>query len=248
MIIKEQTILISGGAGSIGEFLVSEFHSSAKKIIVIDKDEKRLKALNEKFPGISVYAADLTHADDISKIVSEIFQSNNVSVLINNAGLIHSESLINILKPDNKKHSFETWDKTIRSNLYSAFILTVNVTEKMVEKKIKGVIINFSSISANGNLGQTAYSAAKAGVEAMTVTWAKELGIFGIRSAAIAPGFIDTVSTRNALSETNLNKWKKSVPINRLGELKEIYSAAKFIIENDYYNGQVLKIDGGLRI
>ena len=68
------------------------------------------------------------------------------------------------------------------------------VIEKMVIKRTKGVVINISSISAKGNIGQTAYSAAKAGVEALTKTWAKELGIFGIRVVAIAPGFIDTPS------------------------------------------------------
>jgi 3-oxoacyl-[acyl-carrier protein] reductase len=248
MILSEQTVIITGGAGSIGEFLVADLYQQVNKLIVIDKDEEKLKALKEKFGAIEIYSCDLTDSNKVSETITAISQAYNVSVLINNAGFIHSEPLLNILKPAERKHSFEAWDTTIKRNLYTAFFTTASVVDEMVAKRIKGVVINISSIAAKGNIGQTAYSAAKAGIEAMTVTWAKELGMFGIRSVAIAPGFFDTTSTKDSLTEANVKKWTKSVPLNRLGGLHELASAVKFIIDNDYFNGQTLELNGGLKI
>jgi 3-oxoacyl-[acyl-carrier protein] reductase len=248
MILAEQTIILTGGAGSIGEFLVSNLLESAGKLVVVDKNEEKLQALKNRFNNIEIFSCDLTDAGKVLETVTQIFKTYQGSVLINNAGFIHSEPLINILKPDERKHSFTAWDDTIKANLYSTFYMTATVAEQMVAQKIKGLIINISSISAKGNMGQTAYSAAKAGIEAMTITWAKELGMFGIRAAAIAPGFFDTASTQNSLSEANIKKWSKSVPLNRLGKLEELASGVRFIIENDYYNAQTLAIDGGLKI
>ena len=118
----------------------------------------------------------------------------------------------------------------------------------MVSNRTSGVIVNVSSIAAKGNIGQTAYSAAKAGIEAMSATWSKELGIFKIRSVAIAPGFIDTNSTKNSLSESVMEKWKKQIPLGKLGELEHIGKAVEFAITNDYLNGKVIQVDGGLTI
>jgi len=248
MILAEQTIVLTGGAGSIGDFLVSNLYQSASRLVVVDKNEEKLQILKNRFNNIEVYCCDLTAPEKVSETVGEIFKTNKVSVLINNAGFIHSEPLVNILKPEERKHSFIAWDETIKANLYSAFYMSATAAEQMVAQKIKGLIINISSISAKGNMGQTAYSAAKAGIEAMTITWAKELGMFGIRAAAIAPGFFDTASTQNSLSEANIKKWSKSVPLNRLGKFEELASGIRFIIENDYYNAQTLSIDGGLKI
>ena len=249
MNISESIILITGGAKGIGNHLAVSFSGAAKKVIVIDKDQEALDAIDKR-SGISCYACDLTDPEQVSKTIEVVFnECGNINVLINNAGLIHSEPLLNIIKRDDPKHSIENWKKTIDTNLNAVFYVTVNVVEKMYQKRIKnGVIINISSISAQGNMGQSAYSAAKAAVEAMTKTWSKELGMFKIRSAAIAPGFFNTESTKNSLSENVLSKWEQSVPLKRLGNLDEIVSGAKFIIENDYFNGKILSIDGGLTI
>jgi len=110
------------------------------------------------------------------------------------------------------------------------------------------VIVNISSISASGNEGQTAYSAAKAGVDAMTVTWAKELGRWGIRCNAVAPGFIGTESTRQALKQDVVERIRASTPLRRLGEAQEVALAVAALVENDFMNGVVLRVDGGLRI
>lgn len=249
MNIKETTILITGGGKGIGNFMAVSFSKIAAKVIVIDNDKLSLDAI-DKTLGISSYCCDLTDSDEVAKTISEIYTDcGNVNVLINNAGFIHSEPLFNMLKRNDPKHSIENWKKTIDVNLNAVFYTTVNVVEKMYAKRIKnGVIINISSISAQGNSGQSAYSASKAGVEAMTKTWSKELGMFKIRCVAIAPGFINTESTRNSLSENVLGKWEQAIALKRLGNPEEIVSGVKFIIENDYFNGKILSIDGGLSI
>jgi 3-oxoacyl-[acyl-carrier protein] reductase len=110
-----------------------------------------------------------------------------------------------------------------------------------------GVIVNMSSISRAGNLGQTNYSAAKAGVAAMTVVWARELARYGIRVGAVAPGFVRTPMVESMREEVLL-KVTAPVPLARLGEPEEIARAVGFIFENDFFTGRCLELDGGLRL
>lgn len=247
MKIKDQIILISGAAGSVGTFLTEILSKEAKKVIAVDRDVIKLSALQNE-GKIESYACDLSNPNEVVTVIGSILLENQVTVLINLAGLIHSEPLVNLLNKDNSHHSFTTWDDTIKANLYSTFYLSSIVSESMVKKRIKGLIVNTSSVAAQGNLGQTAYAASKAGVEAMTKVWSKELGMFKIRCACIAPGFFNTTSTHGSLNETVIEKWKKMIPIGKLGELTEFSSAVRFIIENDFYNGKVLQLDGGLNI
>jgi 3-oxoacyl-[acyl-carrier protein] reductase len=247
MDIRTARILITGGARGIGNFLASGLLESGSRIFVADKDQDLLSAL-PAHPQLSKHVCDVTDEGSVAALVEDIFSNHGgVNVLINNAGIIHSELLVNRAHPDGK-HAKTSWDKVIDVNLNSVFYVTSNVVRAMVAKREKGVIINISSISAKGNAGQSAYSASKAAVEALTKTWSKELGMYKIRSVCIAPGFFNTPSTRESLSEAILTKWEKSVPLNRLGELDELLMAAKFLIENDYYNGRILEVDGGLTI
>ena len=118
----------------------------------------------------------------------------------------------------------------------------------MIAKRTKGVMINFSSISAKGNAGQVAYSSAKAGIESMTKVMAKELGMFKIRVAAIAPGFIDTPSTHSALSEGMIDYWIKETPLRKMGTIEDIIESVKFIVTCDHLTGTTISVDGGLSI
>jgi len=117
----------------------------------------------------------------------------------------------------------------------------------MVKHRVKGVIINISSISRAGNLGQTNYSAAKSAVDAMTVTWAKELSKYGIRVGAIAPGYINTEMVAKIRPDV-LEKLVQNIPVGRLGEMEEISHAVQFILRNDFFTGRILEVDGGMRI
>jgi 3-oxoacyl-[acyl-carrier protein] reductase len=160
--------------------------------------------------------------------------------------LIHSEPLLNLMDTATKRHRIQTWEATIRSNLTATFVTTSVIAEHMALSRTKGVIVNFSSIAASGNPGQTAYAAAKAGVEAMTGVWARELGPLGIRAVAIAPGFVLTESTKAAMSDDALAELKRRTPILRLGKPAEIASAVLFAIENDFVTGTTIAVDGGL--
>jgi 3-oxoacyl-[acyl-carrier protein] reductase len=110
-----------------------------------------------------------------------------------------------------------------------------------------GVIINISSISRSGNAGQSNYSAAKAGVVALATTWARELARYGIRAGAIAPGFTSTELLAGMPPEMR-DKVTAPVPLKRLGLPEEIAHAALFIVENDFFSGRCLDVDGGLRL
>lgn len=249
MNLNEAHILITGGANGIGKALASQLVAHAEKVMVIDRDNNALNELSNVIPAIKTYQADLTDYAQVQEVIDKIAEENGkINVLINNAGLIHSEPLINLLSREDIKHNVDNWRKTIDINLNAVFYVTSQVAEKMVKKRHKGVIINISSISAGGNVGQSAYSAAKAAINALTVTWSKELGMFGIRCNAIAPGFFDTESTRKALSEAKIKTYQKATPINKLGQTKDLAEAVEFIIKNDFYNGAILSLDGGLRI
>lgn len=117
----------------------------------------------------------------------------------------------------------------------------------MVETQSKGVIINISSVSRAGNAGQSNYSASKAAVAAMTVTWAKELARFGIRTGCIAPGLVETAMAAQMRPDMR-ERFLSTVPLRRLAEPSEVADAACFILENDYFTGRVLELDGGTRV
>ena len=108
------------------------------------------------------------------------------------------------------------------------------------------MIINISSIAKAGNIGQSNYAATKAGVAALVTTWAGELKRFGIRVAGIAPGVISTDMTDSMKPEA-LERIEKVIPLGRLGDREELANAAMFIIENEYMNGRLIELDGGLR-
>ncbi|MFA5455754.1 MAG: SDR family NAD(P)-dependent oxidoreductase [Sulfurimonas sp.] len=247
MKLENRIAIVTGGASGLGKVTVEMLLSNNAKVVVLDINKEALDSLAEN-ENILKIVCDITKEDEIANAVNKTIEKfSKIDILINNAGILYSEPLINIMSKE-KRHSIENWQKVIDINLTAPFVLGSYVAEQMVLNRTKGVIINISSISAKGNAGQSAYSAAKAGLESMTKVWAKELGGFGIRSVAIAPGFMDTESTHMAVSEKILEEMKKQTPIKRLGNAAHIASAIKFVIENDHVNGKTLKIDGGLTI
>ena len=117
----------------------------------------------------------------------------------------------------------------------------------MIALGSKGVIINISSISRAGNMGQTNYAATKAGVQAMAVVWAKELARYSIRAASIAPGFINTEMVA-AMKPEAMKKLTSGIPLQRVGDPDEVAHAVEFILRNDYFSGRCIDLDGGLRL
>jgi len=249
MELKDSKIIITGAGSGFGKAMALSFANLGAKIAGLDINQEALEELKNQNRDINIYLCDVTNHIKIDEIFQLIFlEFGGSNILINNAGIMKNSPLVNFLQRNERRHSIEMWNEVIDVNLNSVFYTTRTFVDLMLKNRCKGAIINISSIAANGNIGQTAYSASKAAVEAMTKVWAKELGTFGIRSVAIAPGFIDTSGTHNAMEEKMLNKWIEKTPLRRIGKIYEIVSATQFAIENDFLNGEVININGALTI
>jgi len=243
--IDKSVSVVTGGARGLGLNIAANLSARGSHVIIFDRNQDDLS----KLPGslIGKYV-DVTQPEMVKQAVIEIVEEyGEINILVNNAGVIYNEPFVNLYNSESIIHSYSRFSDTVKANLDTVFITTSAVVEQMVLKRTKGVIINMSSISSCGNEGQIAYSSAKAAVNALTVTLSKELGRWGIRCNAVAPGFIDTESTNKFVSESNLKHIKSNTPLNRLGSSDEVSSSVCALIENDFINGVILKVDGGLR-
>jgi len=244
--IKGTVALVTGGVQGLGLAIASHLSNLGATVIVVDRNQEAISNLALPLHGIQL---DVTHPDQVKTVIDDIIkQFGRLDILVNNAGVIFSEPFVNIMNPAGIMHSYKSFRDSMTVNLDSVFIVTSAVVEHMVKNRTKGAIVNISSISAGGNEGQTAYSAAKAGVNALTVTWSKELGRWGIRCNAVAPGFIGTESTLKALNKSILKHIETNTPLKRLGEASEVAQAVAATIQNDFINGAILDVNGGLKI
>ena len=249
MRIQDAHIIITGAGSGFGKAMSLYFAENGAKVHAFDINQEALGALQKEDPSIDIYVCDVSNQVEVEQSVESAFEKDaKINVLINNAGIMKNAPLINLLKRPDSKHDVPLWNQVIQVNQNSVFFMTRSVVEKMIRKRNKGVLLHLSSIAALGNAGQTAYSASKAAVEAMSKTWSKEFGSFGIRSVCIAPGFINTLGTHDALEEKMLAHWISQTPLKRTGEISEIVHAATFAIENDFFNGETLHLNGGLTI
>lgn len=242
MNIAGKTALVTGAAGALGSNIVSMLVAQgAKTVIAVDLKE----ISGDKVIPI---ACDVTDAKALETKFAPVLAEHTVDILINNAGILHSAPLVNITNKEEGRFAAAAADfaKVIAVNLSSAFYVSQLIAEQMAKKRTKGVIVNISSVSANGTPGQGAYAASKAGMNALTSVWSKELGMMGIRTVSIAPGYIDTPSTHKAVTEAQLASIKDKIPLRKLGEGESILQAVKFAIENDYVSGTTIEVDGGL--
>ena len=253
MQIKGKTVAITGGGRGLGRAMALEFASRGGNLALIDlgtadlEESRRLCA--EHGVSARVYTCNVTHEEQVMATMNAIVSDfGSLDVLINNAGIVKDGLLIKVKEGKVVgKLSLEQWNAVIGVNLTGVFLCGREAAERMVELGRGGVIINISSISKDGNFGQTNYSAAKAGVASMATVWAKELGRYGIRVGAIAPGFCATDILSSMTPET-LAKVIAPVPLQRLGQPIEIARTAVFIVENDFFTGRTLAVDGGLRL
>ncbi len=247
MNINNTVALITGAGKGLGRSIVETLLDKGATVVAVDYDESALKEItaHEK---LTVIAADLLKEEFFAETLPGLFKQFKFNVLVNNAGILHNKPLVSFGKTGFSKISNDEWDLVLNINLKVPVMLAREVVENMIKTRSKGVIINISSISAQGNIGQSAYSASKAGIESFTKVIAKELGAWGIRAACLAPGYMNTPSTHTVMNEETLNNIVKSVPLRRLGKTDEVANGICFIIENDFFNGKVLSIDGGLTI
>lgn len=241
--MPNRSVLVTGVAGEIGGYLVDELLRDGWTVCGLDL---RSPAHIDRV-GFSFQECDLSDAADAESKI-EVFHERfgAFDAVVNCAGLIASSPLISFVDGRLIHHDFGLWDRVLSSCLSSAFYVTAFTVLKMASSRKKGVIINISSVCSHGNPGQAAYSAAKAGLNGLTAALAKELGPIGIRVVALAPGYFDTASTRDNVQAGKLKVIKDSVPLRRLGKIEEIASTVRFILTNEYVNGTVIALDGGL--
>jgi 3-oxoacyl-[acyl-carrier protein] reductase len=253
MDLKGKTIAVTGAARGIGRALAEDFAARGANLALLDVPQADLGAtLTACTPcavqarGYSANVADETQLSDaFDRIVADFGRFDGI---INNAGIVKDALLVKVKDGAvTGRMSLEQWQSVIDVNLTGVFLCGREAAARMIERGNGGVIVNISSISRVGNVGQTNYSAAKAGVASMSVVWARELARYNIRVGAIAPGFTRT-PLLDAMKPEMLEKVIAPVPLGRLGESGEIAHAARFIFENNFYTGRVLELDGGLRL
>lgn len=249
MDVSDKVVLITGGAAGIGLHFAQSLEKMGAKIAILDIDEKRLEEVSTSSPQFFCTPCDITQPEQVERAVRSVYEHfNGLDILINNAGILFSAPLIGLTSEGLKKHDYAQWNRVINTNLNAVFYVTTNVVETFAKHRTSGLIINISSVCAAGNAGQSAYSAAKAGVNALTATWSKELAPWGVRVVGLAPGYIDMGSTVTALSESRLKEIRAEIPLRRLGTIEELTQALFSLIQNDFFHGKTLELDGGLVI
>src|SRR5690554_4143744 len=254
MQIKDSVIVVTGGAQGLGRSMAEDFASQGAKLALLDMNADMLDdaaAACQKLGAADVqtYSVNVTDEAAVEATFAAIdAHFDGLDVLVNNAGILRDGMLIKCKDGEiTHKMPLQQWQSVIDVNLTGTFLCGREASAVMAKRGKKGVIINISSVARAGNIGQTNYAATKAGVVAMTVTWARELGRFGIRCGAIAPGFIETPMTAQMKPEA-IERALSMVPLRRWGQPDEIAHSARYIIENDFFSGRVIEIDGGVRL
>jgi 3-oxoacyl-[acyl-carrier protein] reductase len=251
--ISDKTIVITGAGQGIGREMAKTLAQHKANLVIIDRDAFALQETLQQCGGVGGMVKSFMLDVTDEPLVEDAFRNirrefGAVDGLINNAGVVSDALLVKAVEHKvQQKMSLSEFNKVIAVDLIGVFLCGREAALHMIEGQRGGVIINVSSISRYGNVGQTNYSAAKAGMAAMTVTWAKELARYNIRVAGIAPGFVDTRMVAGIPSKIR-ERIISAIPLRRLATPEEISHAATFILQNDYYHGRVLEVDGGLRI
>ncbi|MEH6651856.1 MAG: SDR family oxidoreductase [Motiliproteus sp.] len=253
MNLQDKVIVITGGGQGLGRAMALHLASKGAVPALIDMNQEALdetvSLCAEKGITARGYVANVADEAAVEAVFTKIVDDfGTLDGLVNNAGITRDGMFIKAKDGEVvKRMSLTSWQQVIDVNLTGVFLCGREAATKMIEGGKPGCIVNISSISRSGNMGQTNYSAAKAGVVALTTVWAKELARFGIRSGAIAPGFIGTEMVMSMKPEA-LEKMTGGIPAKRVGEPDEIASTVAFILENDYFSGRTIEVDGALRL
>jgi len=250
MRMKDKIVLVTGGAAGIGKATALRFAEEGAKVVICDVNEEVGQAtLNQLGSDASFYKVNVAKRDEVQKWVENVTEKyGRIDVLVNNAGILRDGQLIKFKEGQLVGQMAEAdFDLVISVNLKGVFNCTQAVAPVMADQR-SGVILNATSVvGLDGNFGQTNYVATKSGVIGMTKVWSRELGKFGIRVNAVAPGFTATEMV-TAMPEKILNGMKASTPLRRLGEPRDIANAYLFLASDEasFITGDTLRVDGGI--
>ena len=244
--LNNKIAVITGGSNGIGKATALKFLSEGGKVIIWDivkeKGEELEKELRAKGHDIYIMEVNTSNHEAVEQATQETLKLHKrIDILINNAGITRDATLL--------KMTQDQWQQVIDVNLTGVYNCTRSIAPSMVENG-SGVILNASSVvGLYGNFGQTNYAATKAGVIAMTQTWARELGRKGIRVNAIAPGFILTDMVK-LMPEEVLATMAKKVPLQTLGQPEDIANVYAFLASDQakYISGTTISVDGGITL
>jgi 3-oxoacyl-[acyl-carrier protein] reductase len=253
MKIERSIVAITGAGGGLGAAMAQRLARQGARLALIDFRADALEELKAELalPGEDclVLQCDVGNEDQVDGVFEEIAAYfGGLDVLVNNAGITRDAMMLKFKDGQRQSRmSIEAWNAVINVNLTGVFLCGRAAAEQMAIAGNGGLIINISSVSRAGNMGQSNYSASKAGVDAMSVSWAKEFVRYGIRVNVISPGFIGTELVRSMKPEA-LAKMEAMIPAGRIGEPDEIAHTVQYLMENEYVNGRNIEIDGGLRL
>lgn len=245
-LLEGKTAIVTGASRGIGKAIALCFASEGCNVAFTDLfADENMKATEGELLAMGVkakgYASDASSFNDTDRVVGLIVEDfGGVDVLVNNAGITKDTLLMRMTE--------EQWDAVINVNLKSVFNFTKAAQKTMLKQK-SGSIVNLSSVvGVSGNAGQSNYSASKAGIIGFTKSIARELGSRGIRSNAIAPGFIITEMTAK-IPEDARKAWEESIPLKRGGTPEEVAKVALFLASDlsSYVSGQVISVCGAMK-
>lgn len=247
-LLQGKTVLITGASRGIGKGIAEKLAEAGAQIaFTFLSSVEKAKAFEQDLAaryGVKVigYQSNASNFSEAEKLVSDVERDfGGLDVLVNNAGITRDNLLMRMTE--------EQWDEVMSTNLKSVFNLTKFATKPMMKQR-SGSVINISSVvGVGGNAGQANYASSKAGMLGFTKSIAKELGSRGIRSNAIAPGFIETEMTEQLKDEVK-NEWIKDIPLKRGGTPTDVANCVLFLASDlsSYITGQVIHVCGGLEI
>jgi 3-oxoacyl-[acyl-carrier protein] reductase len=245
--------LVTGAASGIGRCFALELAAAGATVIAGDLDEDGLDELAAAARGrpgaVHVRPLDVAREDSVRALVADARAAlgRAPSLLVNNAAILRDGLLVSQDPGERRVRQLPAsqWRAVLDTNLTGPYYLAREVAAAMLEDEVRpGLIVNISSITSAGNPGQSNYAAAKAGLDAVTRTWALELAPHGIRVAGIAPGLTDTPMAAQVAPAARADMLR-AIALGRMARPDEIWAGLRFVIECDYFTGRILAIDGG---